>query len=190
LQNQEYFDQVRAMDSEYKPENVDIDLALRSKEYLDTLFPDGIKCKVENMSEEELLELFKSIEKEAETLMDVHIDNVDFYSTEKVPECYYYGSYSHDDNTFHINLAFINSGNPELIQEQVFTIFHELKHARQWAAILGEKDYGYSEAQLIQWAENFQHYIPSVIDDELYRKQPLERDSFGFESILKGEITL
>jgi hypothetical protein len=74
-----------------------------------------------------------------------------------------------------------------LIEEQIYTIFHELKHARQWAAVLGEKDYGYSDELLQKWGENMQNYIPPYESDEAYRKQPMELDTFGFESILKGE---
>ena len=36
-----------------------------------------------------------------------------------------------ENNLLCINGAFLYSGNIDLIKEQIFTIFHELKHARQ-----------------------------------------------------------
>ena len=140
------------MDNEYHPEKPDIETALKCKEYLFQIFPNGIQEKTQNMTHEEIIELFKKIEKDAEQLLDVHIDNIDFYTTEEPPYCNYCGFYCHDEHSFHINTVFILSRIPELIEEQVYTIFHELKHARQWAAIEGKlngtKDYGYSDEQI------------------------------------------
>lgn len=190
-EHREYIQQLEKMDNEYHPEKPDIETALKCKEYLFQIFPNGIQEKTQNMTHEEIIELFKKIEKDAEQLLDVHIDNIDFYTTEEPPYCNYCGFYCHDEHSFHINTVFILSRIPELIEEQVYTIFHELKHARQWAAIEGKlngtKDYGYSDEQIKIWAENFNNYIPVFISDELYRKQPVEKDSFGFELIIKGE---
>lgn len=185
-----YAEQLEKMDAEYRPEKPDIELALRCKEYLSKVFPNGINERTQNMPKEELLSLFESMITDAQQLMDVSVE-VDFYSTEEPPTCYYCGYYNHSDKILHINAAFILSGESKLVEEQVFTIFHELKHARQWAAIEGklngDKDYGYSDEQIMIWAENYNHYIPTSISDELYRKQPVEFDAFGFETTLKGE---
>ena len=190
-QNSGYIEQLEKMDAEYRPEKPDVEMALRCKEYLSQVFPNGINERTQNMSKEELLSLFESMITDAQQLMDVNVGTVDFYSTDEPPTCGYCGYYSHSDRSLHINVAFILSGESKLIEEQVFTIFHELKHARQWAAVEGRlngaKDYGYSDEQIRIWAENFNHYIPTCISDELYRKQPVEFDAFGFETILKGE---
>ncbi len=190
-QNSEYVAQIEQIDARYHPEKPDVEIGLKCKEYISEVFPNGIKEKVQNISHEELLELFNQIEKDAEQILDVKIDTVDFYSTEEQPACGYCGFYNQADKSFHINAAFVLSGNPVLIEEQVYTIFHELKHARQWAAVEGklngDKDYGYSDEQIRIWAENFNHYIPTFVSDELYRKQPVEMDAFGFELIVKGE---
>lgn len=183
----EYVEQVLQQDAQYKPEQSDVEAAQRCKEYLKEIFPNGIRDKVSQLSEEELLQLFTDLEKNAEQLLGVNVDKVDFYTTDTPPECGYFGYYSRQTNSLHINAAFILSGKPELIEEQVYTIFHELKHARQWAAVLDGVDYGYSEEQLRIWAENMQTYIPPYENDEAYRKQPLERDAYGFESLLKSE---
>lgn len=189
-EHKEFIDQLEQFDATYSPEKPDIECALKCKEYLDTMFPEGIREKVSKMSKEERLRLFAQIEKDVEGLLDVNIDSVDFYTDANPPENMYCGYYRHEDNSFHINADFIQSSDSELIEEQIFTIFHELKHARQWQAVLNEHDYGYSKELLCSWAENFQNYIPPCISDELYRKQPVEMDTFGFESFLKGEISV
>lgn len=178
-------------EAKYRPEKVDVILGLQCKEYLTEVFPDGIAAKVQNMSNENLLELFQMIEKEAERIMDVHVDDVDFYSTTEEPYCNYGGYYQPADNTFHINMTPVYSGNPYCIEYEIYAIFHELKHARQWAAVKGRecggKDYGYSDRQLDEWQQNMLNYITMEENDELYMKQPLEMDSRGFESIVSGE---
>lgn len=190
-ENHEFIEQLEKMDAKYHPEKPDVEMALRCKEYLSQVFPNGISERTQNMSKEELLNLFESIVSDAQNLMEINVATIDFYTTEEAPACGYCGYYSHSDCSLHINAAFILSGEPALIEEQVFTIFHELKHARQWAAIEGKLngniDYGYSDEQLRIWAENFSHYVPTFVSDELYRKQPVEFDAFGFESILKGD---
>lgn len=184
-ENQEYIDQVQAMDARYLPEPPDVELAEKCGEYLAGKFPSGIEVAIQSMSKEELMELFFQIESDAERLMGVSTDNVDFYESETPPTSAYFGYYSRQDNSLHINRAFILSGDARLVREQVSTIFHELKHARQWKAIenclADNNTFGYSEQQIEAWAENLKNYIPCVLGDEIYRKQPVEIDSFGFE---------
>ena len=189
-EHQEYIDQLEQFDRTYSPERPDIECALKCKEYLNAMFPEGIRNKVAELSQEERLRLFSQIEKDAEGLLEVSIDNIDYYTDANPPENMWCGFYRHEDNSFHINADFIQSPDSELIEEQIFTIFHELKHARQWQAVLDDHDYGYSKELLCSWAENLQNYIPPCISDELYRKQPVEMDTFGFESVLKGEISI
>lgn len=178
------------MDVKYRPEKPDVELALRCKEYLSGIFPNGIREKTQYMSKEELLNLFLQVEKDAEEIMDVSVNALDFYATDKPPENGYYGYYRRVDKSVHLNAACILSGDPQIVEKMIYTIFHELKHARQWDAMSGylnkTKDYGYSEKQIRGWLENAANYIPSYVCDELYRKQPLENDAFGFESVVRG----
>lgn len=186
--NQEYIDQLEAMDAQYAPEPPDVELAEKCGAYLAEKFPGGVEAAVQNMSGEQLLDMFVQLEKDAEQLMELEVDTVDFYQTDTPPENGYFGYYNHSDNSLHINKIFILSGDPQLVQEQISTIFHELKHARQWKAIRGCAEggdqLGYSDRQVEAWAENFMHYIPPAISDELYRKQDVEKDTFGFEKLV------
>lgn len=183
--NQEYISQVEAMDAQYAPEPPDVELAEKCGDYLAGKFPGGIEAATQNMSKEELLEMFMQIEKDAEQLMGLEIDTVDFYTTEEAPQNGYCGYYSWADNSLHINRAYILSGDPRFVREQVSTIFHELKHARQWKAIQNclndDNSFGYSDSQIEMWATNLNNYLPPALGDEIYRKQPVERDTFGFE---------
>lgn len=190
-EKEEYIEQLKQCDLKYHPEFVDVKLALECKEYLAKVFPYGIRETVQNLSNQELLELFKNIEKDAEKIMDVHIDMVDFYSTLEEPNATYGGYYCFGDRSIHINTAYIYSGDPLQIEWQIYAIFHELKHARQHeavnGAIYGTKDYGYSHELLQSWYENIYIYVNPEESDELYRKQPLEADSYGFTSIISSE---
>ena len=190
-EEERYRTELEQSDKAYHPERVDVILGLKCREYLAAIFPDGIEAKVRNMSNEELLALFRRIEKDAERIMEVQIDVVDFYTAADMPYCNYGGYYMDMDNSFHINMVPVYSGDSSCIEYQIYAIFHELKHARQWTAVKGRidgsRDYGYSDELLNEWARNMTVYIPLEESDELYRKQPLEMDSFGFSSIVSGE---
>ena len=121
-QNSGYIEQLEKMDAEYRPEKPDVEMALRCKEYLYQVFPNGINERTQNMSKEELLSFFERMVEDAQQLMDVNVGTVDFYSTDEPPTCGYCGYYSHSDRSLHINVAFILSGEPKLIEEQVYTI--------------------------------------------------------------------
>lgn len=189
-QQDDYATRLEQMSVKYRPEKPDVELALRCKEYLSGVFPNGISEKVQGMSREELLNLFCQIEKDAEEIMDVSVSALDFYATDEPPANGYCGYYSSSGKSIHLNAVLILSGKPNLVEEMIYTIFHELKHARQWDAMDGylykTKDYGYSEKQIKIWMENAANYIPHHVCDELYRKQPLENDAFGFASVVRG----
>ena len=72
---------------------------------------------------------------------------------------------------------------------RIYTIFHELIHARQYEAALTRNDHGYSREQCLEWAYNFRNYIDPEENDEAYRKQPLERDAYGFVALMRGKIS-
>ena len=163
-----YIRQIENFESTYCPEVPDQELALRVRQYLKEKFPNGIEECLSQMSVDELPDFFMEIEKDAEVIMK-----------------YGCGFYNIENNLLCINGAFLYSGNIDLIKEQIFTIFHELKHARQYAAVERKKDYGYSEELMQTWEQNMKNYITYRENDEAYRKQPLEMDTFGFEELLK-----
>lgn len=104
------------------------------------------------------------------------------------------GGYRHSDNTISINLAMVVSSEPELFQEQVSTIFHEMVHARQWEAVSAWaadesfEEYGYSEYYIKIMADNFCNYISYRENPEAYTKQPVEAEAFWFESQIRSSI--
>ena len=65
-QNREYIEQVNEMKAKYHPERPDVELAMKCKEYLSEVFPYGVENKTRDMSQEELIEFFKQLEKDAE----------------------------------------------------------------------------------------------------------------------------
>lgn len=183
----DYIRQIEQFESTYCPEEPDQKLALRVQQYLEEKFPNGIEERLSQMSVDELPDFFIEIEKEAEEIMDVTTEEtvIVYPTTEEENMKYGCGFYNRKDNLLCINGVYLYSGDTELIKEQIFTIFHELKHARQWAAIEHRKDYGYSEELIQVWEQNMRNYISPYESDEAYRKQPVELDTFGFEEQLK-----
>lgn len=173
----------------YKPSEPDQKVAQEVINHLDNEFPRGIAETLIEMTGSQRVDAFEEMVKRGQEIMDIEVNQTVFFKPDESSQniC---GYYDRKNNTLCLNEYMVTTDHPELIREQVYTIFHELVHARQWAAVTGKKDYGYSSDQLLEWANNFANYVPSNVSDEDYRKQPLERDAFGFEAIIKGEVTI
>lgn len=175
----------------YVPEEPDKELALRMVSYLKEHFPNGIETKLQELSIDERKDLICEIVEDTVELFD--IDPVSFeimYPTSR--EAFFAcgcGFYKKSENLLCLNGAYLMDERLELVKEQIYTIFHELKHARQFAAIANEKNYGYSEEIIDAWKYNTIVYILPYESDEAYRKQALERDAFGFENYLRELFT-
>ena len=92
----------------------------------------------------------------------------------------------------YINSDYLSSNDDNAISILLNTILHESKHARQYDAVNGLSDFGYSKELLDSWSINFQKYISSEESDEGYMKQPIELDAWFFseEIIYDGLIDL
>lgn len=101
-----------------------------------------------------------------------------------------FGSYSFSENRLKLNLAMIVTDDPNLFQEQISTVYHELIHARQFMAVEAlcqEKpvdEYGYSEDYVKLLARNFQNYTDPKENFEAYTKQPVEAEAYWVEQQL------
>lgn len=180
---------VRTKHPKYVPTKPDQEIATEAKNYIDRKFPRGISQTLMEMPPQERVKAFEEIVTDAAGILDVKIDGINAFTPgeDQINTC---GYYRWDDNTLHLNRWMIASDNPRLVEEQVYTVFHELMHARQYAAVTGKKNYEYPKETLLEWAYNFKNYVGPQEDPERYRKQPLERDAFGFESIIKGEFSI
>ena len=181
--------QVRSTHPGYVPTKPDQEAARKAKDYLDSKFRRGVKETLQDMTSWERVETIKDVVNQASEILNVKVDDIELYAPDEFNQgtC---GYFNREDNTLHINAYMITCDRAELVEEQVYTVFHELMHARQFAAVTGKKDYGYPPETLLDWAQNFKNYISPGESDEGYRHQPLERDAFGFEAILKGEFTI
>lgn len=173
----------------YSPTPPDQKAARRAKEFIDTKFSRGVKETLRGQNPTERIETMQHVVQEASNILDVKVNRVDYFEPDAshASTC---GYFDRSDNSLHLNAYMVTSDHPELAAEQIYTVFHELIHARQWAAVTGKKDYGYSPETLLEWANNFNNYISPNESDREYRRQPLERDAFGFEAIIKGEVTI
>ena len=176
---------VESSKGKYHLEKPDIGLRESSTSYLETKFPQGITNTMANQSNSERVDTIQNVVKDVAKIFDVKIDSIDFFEPQNMAQLRTMGFYYREDNSINLNIAYIVSENPRNARDQVLTIFHEMMHARQWAAATRQKDYGYSNERLVEWIYNFYNYIPAYESDEAYRKQPLERDAFGFEAELE-----
>lgn len=189
-EHEKYINEILQFDAQYHPSPSDIELLENIKSYIDSNFPNGIEEKFTGISDEELIETFKEIIKDASDLMGVPISEIHFFTPESKREMFVFGFYRREDNSININLTMLLSGDMSLVKEQFYTVFHEMKHALQWAVVLNPESYNIPIDIVEEWAYNFLHYIPCFENDEAYLKQPLEIDTFGLEEVLKGNISI
>jgi len=182
-----YIGHLTGSEIQYEPEEPDKELALRVVSYLQKRFPNGIESKIQEISIDERKDLICQIVEEVEQIFEVEPVNFEILYPTTAEEFYAYGCgfYNRSENLLCLNGAYLMDEHIELVEEQIYTIFHELKHARQYAAIAHERDYGYSEDILEAWKYNVVVYIRPNENDEAYRKQALERDAFGFENYVR-----
>ena len=183
-----YKNEVKRDKHKLKEEKPDVVLQNECIGYIKEKFPTGIKEVMHAKSDEERVETIVEIVHEVAEIMEVDVKlELD------VPQCEadmrQMGCYNWRTNELHINMGYLISDKPELIAEQVYTVFHELIHARQWAIVSGEKDYGYSDERRMMLAQNFSYYIRPEVSDEAYHKQPLESEAFGLEAKLKEAMS-
>lgn len=154
--------------------------------YLTETFPQGITKAATTMSDEQKMETIQSVFNACSDIMGLqHKPELQLIQTE-APVC---GAYNPNNNVLELNASLIfATSNPELFREQVFTVLHELKHARQFEAVLSDYDFGYTKEELQAFADNMETYFYPDESQEAYSKQPLERDTFGLEEYLKERI--
>lgn len=171
-----------------KEEKPDVELENKCVNYLKEKFPKGIKKEMHRKSEVERVETIVEIVNDVSEIMGVDV-KLELDIPQRRADMKYYGSYNRTTNELHINMGYLTCDKPELVAEQVYTVFHELNHARQWAIVKGEKDYGYSDERKMELALNFLYYIRPEVSDYAYVRQPLEANSFGLEEKLKEAMS-
>ena len=183
-----YENEVKRGKHKLKEEKPDVVLQNECIGYIKEKFPTGIKEAMHAKSDEERAETLVEIVHEVAEKMGVEV-KVELDIPQSEADMRQMGCYNRATNELHINMGYVTCDKPELIAEQVYTVFHELIHARQWAIVSGEKDYGYSDERRMMLAQNFRYYIRPEVSDEAYNKQPLEAEAFGFEAKLKEAMS-
>ena len=156
---------------------------------INSTFRSGIRNTLMNQPPEKRLETFQEFTKQATQVLNLtnvklELENLGASTM---------GGLNPETNVFTLNAAMIACDNPELMEEQVFTVIHELTHKRQFDAIRDSANgkpidkYGYSERQIYEFARNWKCYIQPRENYEWYRKQPLENAAYGFEDMVKAK---
>lgn len=168
-------------DNTYQMNPVDQELRDKCQEYVDINFPYGLCHELEQILEEDREEYLKGHVYSLASLMEVKVSNVVFFIPSNEEEMNTRGAYDREDGTVYINAAYIYYLDaPQYTEHVLITILHVLKHARQYAAIFDGIDYGYSRELLLEWALNMKYYITNEESDRAYRRQPIEKDAFGW----------
>lgn len=166
----------------YFPEEIDIQLRKKCDDYLQKKFPNGFEYYYYNSTFDERLEMVSSITQELCTIYAVRLSRVNLYTPTPGSNPRTIGYYNPTDNSINMNASYLFRCDYRSTAEVFLGILHELKHARQWSAIQGWQDYGYSHELLYEWALNWRpgNYIEPEESDEGYRTQPLEFDAYAF----------
>ena len=137
-----------------------------------------------SLSPEERIQFIEDVADDAFKALGIEMEPVQYYRGDNA-----LGYYNRETNRIYLNEAYVTCDNIYFVKEQIFTVFHESMHAVQWRAVEdianGGNGMGFSKERLLEWAENFDHYIRPEVDFEAYRNQPLERDAFGLEWRMK-----
>ena len=172
----------------YVPIANDVSTIVREK------FPNGVKTACEQCNPEERVQRVVGLVTEAAACLGVkNPPEVELITPDNVEDTFcLYGAYNGRENKLKLNLPMIVSGVPELLHEQISTVFHELVHARQrraveaWCNEQSVEEFGYTEEYVATLAYNFEHYIKPEENYEAYTKQPIEAEANYFESLIKS----
>lgn len=168
-------------DNTYQMNPVDQELREKCQAYVDINFPYGLCHALEQIPEEDREAFLKEHICSISSLMEVKVNDVVFFIPSNEEEMNTRGAFDRESGIVYINAAFIYYLEaPQYTEHVLITIFHELKHARQYTAVFDGADYGYSRELLLEWALNMKYYITNEESDRAYRRQPIEKDAFGW----------
>jgi hypothetical protein len=92
-----------------------------------------------------------------------------------------YGSYTNSKQRININEYIIN--NRSNSYDLMNTVVHELRHAYQHQAVEHPEKFIVTQETLDRWECNFDNYVSSGDDFDLYREQGVEIDARDLESL-------
>lgn len=185
VEKETYIDETKHNESTYSSNQQDQSLAEECQQYIDTVLPSGLTEMLEPMDNQERLDFVTKLVDDLSKIMSVKISSVDFFSPSTMQEAGTMGCYVSDERRIVLNAMFLSHLEaPKLTEHMVYTILHELKHARQYAAIEDNSIYGYGQDVLDIWRYNLAYYIRPEECDEAYRKQPVEVDAEGWANLI------
>lgn len=164
----------------------DLKLVQDTVSYLDNRYCHQAPAMMVEMSPLERTKEVETVARDLGKIMGVEVTKVNIYipGRENCNEC---GSYDRSTGEVNINISQLFSEDAEILVDVISTIAHELYHARQWNAVSGKTEYGYSAEKLVSWGGNFLQYYPPIYGP-LYYYQPLEADARGYENAIKDSL--
>lgn len=161
----------------YTPEQPDIALSNSLKSLLNQL--DAINT-MKTMSHNEKIDYVQNtLRPMINNTMGINMPEYNWMSQSRAG-AHVLGYYSERDRAITLNSEYLKDNDDAVLTILLNTIIHESKHARQWDAVAGRADFGYSKNLIDSWRKNFYNYISSAESDEGYMKQPVELDAWMF----------
>lgn len=157
----------------------DVKLISDTIRYFNSRYHGNASRYFEKLSPEERVIELRTVAVYLAAQSEIHLAKVDFFFP-NISNGHIGGYFDRDTHTFYINIAKICSRNGRTVTDVILTIAHEIYHARQFNAVLGVCDYGYSSKRIFEWGENFNNYF-SVEYGPLYFYQPVELSAYKYE---------
>lgn len=166
-------------------EKPDIDVKEKTKKLLDNTFHGKVEETLKVKTPAERIKCIEDFGKDLTKICGVEDVTVEVaYPADPVSmQCF--GYYNDEEKKVYINAAVVECDHPRLVAEQVFTVIHEVNHARQWAIVRDYEKFGISPQKAWELMLNMRYYIRPEENDEAYRKQPVEAESYRMEEEMK-----
>ena len=167
-------------------ESPDVKIVKEVTTFFDQRYEHKAKKTIASMSPLERTKEVEDVALKLGEIMGVKVNRVIIYIPDH-QENNYCGYYNRSEETININIRQLFSEDSRALVDVISTVAHELYHARQWNAVSGKEDYGYSAEKIVEWGENFLRYYPPEYGP-LYYYQPLESSARGFENAIKDSL--
>jgi hypothetical protein len=176
------------VDVYYEPTETDTDLIEKTREIIESHFPDGVESTMLALSTEARVEKVKKITLDIVEAYDIEVDTLTFFGNKQMEEegmdGLMAGYFSASNKSIALNADLLAVDNGELLKEMINTIVHECRHAFQHKAIECPEQCGVDSSVALEWMENFVKYISPELDPFGYYYQPVEFDARNFTTLV------
>lgn len=174
-------------DPNYKPTESDQELIKKSREIIETQFPEGIENTMLTLGIDARIEKIKQLTLDIAETYNIDVSSLVFLNCEQLIErgqgANTAGYFDLENKTIGLNIDILMCNDGRLLRDIVDTIIHECRHAFQYKAIEFPEECGVDPNTALEWLNNFTHYISPQINFRRYYYQPVEYDARNFAAV-------